>query len=96
MRLDRPCRNSRACGCIRGIRVPSDTIDLQTGNGGLFAQYFNSFLKLKAEAGVYPSWVQCPEDEDRYISFFNNSEGMQLYKDAIGPNHAKGVWPDCA
>ena len=62
--------------------------DPQTGNGGLFAQYI-IFLKLNAEASGYPSWVQCLEDEDRYISDFNNSEGIQLVKDTIGPNPAK-------
>ena len=63
--------------------------DPQTGNGGLFAQYIDTFLKLKAEASVYPSWVQCPSDEDRYISEFVDNEGIQLDKDAIGYNHAK-------
>ena len=27
----------------------------QTGDGGLFTQYINTFLKLKAEASGYPS-----------------------------------------
>jgi hypothetical protein len=36
--------------------------DPQRGNGGLFAEYINTFLKIKAEA--------IPEDEDRYISEF--------------------------
>ena len=49
----------------------------------------DTFLKLKAEASGYPNWVQCPEDEDRYISDFTKSEGIQLDKDAIGPNPAK-------
>jgi hypothetical protein len=44
--------------------------DPQTGDGGLFVEYINTFLKLKAEASGYPNWVQCPEDEDRYISEF--------------------------
>ena len=39
--------------------------DPQTSDGGLFAQYINTFLKLTAEPRRYPSWVQCPEDEDR-------------------------------
>jgi len=28
-----------------------------TGDGGLFVVYINTFLKLKAEASGYPSWV---------------------------------------
>ena len=61
----------------------------QTFNGGLFAQFIATFLKLKAEVSVYPSWVQCPEDEDRSISDFSKSEGIQLDKDTIGSNPAK-------
>jgi hypothetical protein len=34
----------------------------ETGEGGLFVQYVNTFLKLKAEVSGYPDWVQCPED----------------------------------
>ena len=46
-------------------------------------------MKLKAESSGYPSCVQCPEDDDRYISDFAVSEGIQLDKDAIRPNPAK-------
>ena len=63
--------------------------DPQTGNGGLFAQYIDTFLNLKAEANGYPSWVQCPADEDRYISDSTDSEGIQFDKDAIGSNPSK-------
>jgi hypothetical protein len=37
----------------------------QTGRGGLFAEYIDTFLKLKAQASGYPTWVRTPEDEDR-------------------------------
>jgi hypothetical protein len=63
--------------------------DRQTGEGGLFVEYINTFLKLKAEASGYPSWVRCPEDEDRYIQSFYESEGIRLDKDAICMNAAK-------
>ena len=63
--------------------------DPQTGNGGLFVQYIDSFLKLKAEASVYPSWVQSPADNDRYISEFAASKCIQLDKDAVGTNPVK-------
>ena len=63
--------------------------DPQTGNGGLSAEYINTFLKLKAEASGYTNWVQCPEDKDRFISNFNKSEGIELDKGAIRPNPAK-------
>jgi hypothetical protein len=61
----------------------------QTYDGSLFAQYINTFLKLKAETSEYRNWVQCPEDEDRYFSEFHKIEGIQLDKDPIGPNPAK-------
>ena len=44
--------------------------DPQTGSRGLFVQYIDNFLKLKAEASGYASWVQSPVDEGRYISEF--------------------------
>ena len=33
----------------------------ETGRGGLFAEYINTFLKLKAETSGYPSWCLNPE-----------------------------------
>ena len=63
--------------------------DPQTGTGSLFVQYINTFLKLKAEAIGYPSWVASHADEDRYIGEFAASEGIQLDKGAIEANPAK-------
>jgi G:T-mismatch repair DNA endonuclease (very short patch repair protein) len=63
--------------------------DATTGQGGLFVEYINTFLKLKAEARGYPSWVRIPDDEDRYIESFWQSEGIRLNKDAIEYNAAK-------
>jgi hypothetical protein len=63
--------------------------DRQTGEGGLFALYIDTFLKLKAEASGYPSWVRSPQDEDRYIKSFYESEGLQLDKNAICTNAVK-------
>ena len=60
-----------------------------TGEGGLFVQYVNTFLKLKAEASGYPDWVQCPNDEDKYIQKFFESEGITLDKMCIKKNSAK-------
>ena len=37
--------------------------DPDTCEGGLFVEYINTFLKLKAEASGYPSCVRTPEDE---------------------------------
>ena len=61
----------------------------ETGEGGLFAAYIDTFLKLKTEASGYPSWVQSPEDEDRYIQEFKASEGILLDKSLIRKNASK-------
>jgi len=47
----------------------------KTGEGGLFVDYVNTFLKLKAEANGYPGWVRSPEDEERYVSHFGRVKG---------------------
>ena len=57
--------------------------DAATGEGGQFVEYIDTFLKLKAEASGYPSWVRTPADEDRYIEEFRQSEGILLDKNSI-------------
>jgi hypothetical protein len=63
--------------------------DKQTGEGGLFVQYIDTFLKIKTEASGYPNWVRSPEVENQYIRSFYESEDIQLNKDAISTNAAK-------
>ena len=63
--------------------------DPHTREGGLFADYINTFLKLKAEASEYLSWVRTLEDEERYVDTFYGREGVRLDRDAIRPNAAK-------
>jgi len=58
------------------------------GEGGLFMDYINKFLKLKAEASGYPCWVRRPADEERYIELFWKSEGIRLEKESIKSNAA--------
>jgi hypothetical protein len=65
--------------------------DPATGEGGLFVQYINAFLKLKAEATGYTTWVPSPDDEDRFVQSFNDREVILLNKDAIRPNAAKAA-----
>ena len=57
--------------------------------GGQFAGYIDSFLKLKAEASSYPAWVRSPANEERYIGSFWKSEGVRLDRESIKPNSAK-------
>ena len=59
--------------------------DPESGEGGLFVEYIDRFLNLKAEAIGYPGWVHSPEDEDRYVDSFWQRESITL------PN---GVWPN--
>ena len=63
--------------------------DPTTGQCGLFVEYINTLLKVKAEASWYPSWVRTPEDEDSYINMFKACEGIPLDRNAILPNAAK-------
>jgi len=61
----------------------------QTGQGVLFVEYIDTFLKLMTEASLYPASVRTPEGEDRYITNSFTSEGIRLDKEAIRPNAAK-------
>jgi len=42
----------------------------ETGEGGLFVDYINTFLKLKAEASGYPDWVKNPETKSDTLNRF--------------------------
>jgi hypothetical protein len=44
----------------------------------LFAQYIDTFLKLKAQAGEYPDWVHNAEDEARPVRDFIMSKVVAL------------------
>jgi hypothetical protein len=50
----------------------------ETNDRGLFVDYINTFLKLKAEASGYPSWAQTHDNEDQLIQQFFESEGIRL------------------
>ena len=63
--------------------------DRQSGQGGLFVEYIDTFLKVKTEASGYPAWVRTPADQGRYVDNFYASEGIRLDKDAIKSNEAK-------
>jgi len=67
--------------------------DPKTGNSGLFADYIDTFLKLKQEASGYPSWVRNEDDKVRYMDQFHRDEGIRLDRDSIGYNAAKRGLP---
>jgi hypothetical protein len=51
--------------------------------------YINTILKLKTESSGYPSWIQTPDEQDRYIEMFWQSEGICLDKNSIKHNVTK-------
>jgi len=61
----------------------------ETGEGVLFVDYINTFLKLKEEASDYPGWVHSPEDEKRYVETLWTSEGIRIEKESIRYNAAE-------
>lgn len=63
--------------------------NLETDEIGIFVDYINVFLKLKAEASGYPGWVQRPQCEKRYIQSFLESEGITLEKESNKYNAEK-------
>jgi hypothetical protein len=81
MRLGWLCSTDRLVEVQEVYEYQMTRYDPQTGDGGLFTEYINTFLKLKAEASRYSNLMQCTEDEDRYISEFHKSEGILLHKE---------------
>jgi hypothetical protein len=63
--------------------------DHEAREGGRFAGCIDTFVKSKAEASSYPSFVQSLADEERYIESFWKSEGIRLDRESIRPNAAK-------
>jgi len=61
----------------------------ETGEGGHFVDYINTFLKLIAEASGYPAWVRSPAEEELYIETFFKKEGIRLDSEYIKSNDAK-------
>jgi len=65
--------------------------DPATGTGGHFADYIDTFLKLKQEASGCPSWARTENDKTRYMDQIHRDEGIRLDRDSIGYNAAKRV-----
>jgi len=51
--------------------------------------YIYTFLKLKPEDSGYRGWVRSPEDEDRCVESFWQSEGIRLDRECIRFNATK-------
>ncbi|XP_031789027.1 uncharacterized protein LOC116417974 [Nasonia vitripennis] len=60
--------------------------DPLTGEGGLFAGYIDTFLRLKQEASGFPAWCVDAESKARYIREYRENEGISLELDKIAKN----------
>src|SRR6185312_6759617 len=60
--------------------------DPESGDVGLFNEYINFFLKMKAEASGYPRGVVTEEEKDAYIKRYHDKEGVLLDKAKIQVN----------
>ena len=52
---------------------------------GLFAEYVNTWLKLKQESAGWPSWCQTQEQKDSYVRQYKEKEGITLENVAKNP-----------
>ena len=58
--------------------------DQATSDGGLFAQYMNTFMKIKVEASGYPVGYTTPQEKTAYIERLHAYEGISLsYDDMV-------------
>ena len=52
--------------------------DPDAQEGGLWADYMNLWLREKQQADGYPSWCVTQADKDRYVSLYEEHEGVEL------------------
>jgi hypothetical protein len=55
-------------------------------SSNLFADYVNTFLRIKQESSGYPEWVKTEDDKDEYIRSYQQAEGIKLIKENIRHN----------
>lgn len=60
--------------------------DTNKREGGLFAEYVNTFLKFKQQSSGYPDWIRTREDRDKYIEDYETNEGVILQASEISKN----------
>jgi len=60
--------------------------DQNTGEGGHFVEYVNTFLKIKQEASGWPEWCRTDADRDRYLFEYERDEGIRLDREKIARN----------
>ena len=57
----------------------------QESKEGLFAEYVNTWLKLKQESAGWPSWCETPEQKNAYLQQYKEKEGITLENVAKNP-----------
>ena len=53
---------------------------------GLFAEYVNTWLKLKQESAGWPRWCTTPQQKNAYLQQYKQKEGIPLNYDSIKKN----------
>ena len=64
----------------------TEMINRGTGEGGLFSQYINTFLRIKTQATGYPPGAVTPEQKVAFIEEYYRHEGVRLDPKEIEPN----------
>ena len=58
----------------------------ETGDQGLFAEYINTFLKIKQESSGWPSWCIDETKKSEYIQMYKQKENIELDPNKIEKN----------
>ena len=56
----------------------SSQYDKSTGQGGIFAGYIDTFLKIKQESSGYPDWCKTEADKIKFKQDYYEAEGIRL------------------
>ena len=52
--------------------------NFEESDGGLFAEYVDTWLKIKTEASGWPSWCETQEQKNAYLRQYREKEGITL------------------
>jgi len=66
----------------------STKYDVNTRDGGIFAEQVDMFLKIKTEATGFPEWVSSEGDKEKYALEFEQKVGVKLDVSQIQNNPA--------
>ena len=82
--IDKGYRIVRVCEVYHWSE--STQYDPWTGNGGLFSEYLNAFLKVKQESSGWPKWCKTQRVKDAYLSSYERREGIALAREKVQKN----------